>query len=230
METRYSLTGEQISALQAIDTPTICNAIERLKVRGRMEGFLGMDVRCLTPELGTMVGYAVTLKVDSTTPDVGRDDGVWMEWVQAMAASPKPAVLVFQDVGPQPRKSAHFGEVMGTLARRMGVVGLITDGGVRDLVEVRRLGLNLFAAGLAPSHGNPRLLEINIPVTVDGVTIYPGDLLHGDVNGVTTIPIEAAASLYEAVKQVRDEEAALMDYINGPDFSVEGFRRKKFGH
>ena len=80
------LTSEQIEALRAVDTPTVCNAIERFGVRGRVEGFLGMDIRSLTPELGTMLGYAVTVTVDSTTPDVPAPPESWRQWIEAMAA------------------------------------------------------------------------------------------------------------------------------------------------
>lgn len=226
----FPLTDEQLSALRELDTPTICNAIERFNMRGRVEGFLGMEIRCLLPELGSMVGYAVTAAVDSTTPGVKQDDGVWRVWVEAMADALKPVVLVFQDVGPQPRKSAHFGEVMATLSRRLGVVGLVTDGGVRDILEVKRLGLHYFAAGLVPSHGSPRLLEINVPVTLDGVRIEPGDLLHGDINGVTTIPLAIAAQVIEAAHQVRQDEAQLLTYLNGPEFSLEGYFQRRFSH
>ena len=224
------LTAEQIQALKDIDTPTVCNAIETFNVRGRTDGFPGMDIRCLFPELGSMVGYALTVTVDSTTPDVPRDDQVWREWVLAMQAAPKPIVLVFQDVGPQPRKSAHMGEVMATLARRLGVVGLVTDGGVRDLLEVQRLGFHYFAAGVVASHGNPRLLAVNVPVTLDGVQIEPGDLLHGDINGVTTIPLAIASQIAEAARRVREDEARLMSYIKSPEFTVEGFFERKFKH
>jgi regulator of RNase E activity RraA len=189
-----------------------------------------MDIRCLFPELGSMVGYALTVTVDSTTPDVPRDDQVWREWVLAMQAAPKPIVLVFQDVGPQPRKSAHIGEVMATLARRLGVVGLVTDGGVRDLLEVQRLGFHYFAAGVVASHGNPRLLAVNVPVNLDGVRIEPGDLLHGDINGVTTVPLVIASQIAEAAQRIRDDEARLMSYINSPEFTVEGFFKRKFKH
>jgi regulator of RNase E activity RraA len=224
------LTTEQIQALKDIDTPTVCNAIETFNVRGRADGFLGMDIRCLFPELGSMVGYALTVTVDSTTPDVPRDDQVWREWVLAMQAAPKPIVLVFQDVGPQPRKSAHIGEVMATLARRLGVVGLVTDGGVRDLLEVQRLGFHYFAAGVVASHGNPRLLAVNVPVNLDGVRIEPGDLLHGDINGVTTVPLVIASQIAEGAQRIRDDEARLMSYINSPEFTVEGFFQRKFKH
>ncbi len=224
------LTTEQIQALKEIDTPTVCNAIETFNVRGRVDGFPGMDIRCLFPELGPMVGYAVTVTVDSTTPDVPRDDRVWQEWVLAMQAAPKPSVLVFQDVGPQPRKSAHMGEVMATLSRRLGAVGLVTDGGVRDLLEVQRLGFHYFAAGVVASHGNPRLLAVNVPITIDGVRIEPGDLLHGDINGVTAVPLAIAGQIAEAAQRIRDDEARLMSYINSPEFTVEGFFKRKFKH
>ena len=224
------LSSDQLAALRALDTPTVCNAIEKFKVRGRVEGFCGMDVRCLSPQLGVMLGYAVTLKVDSTTPDGQQDDRVWRAWMQAMAGSPQPVVLVLQDVGPQPRKSAHFGEVMGTLSRRLGAVGVVTNGGLRDLDEVRRLGLHYFGPGIVPAHGQPRLLEVNVPVVIDGVAIQPGDLLHGDVNGLTLVPLAIAGQVAEAAAEVRESEAELMDYINGSDFSIEGFYTRKFTH
>ena len=224
------LTDAEIEILKTLDTPTICNAIEIFKVRGRVEGFLGMDLRCLFPELGAMVGYALTVTVDSTTPGVSQDVNVWQEWVRAMAAAPKPTVLVFQDVGPQPRKSAHMGEVMATLAQRLGAVGLVTDGGVRDILEVQRLGFHYFAAGVVPSHGNPRLLEVNVPVTLDGVPIEPGDLIHGDINGVTTIPLSIAGQVTEAALRIRTAEAEVLDYIKGPDFSVDGYLKLRFKH
>ena len=224
------LSSDQLAALRALHTPTVCNAIEKFKVRGRVEGFFGMDVGCLSPQLGVMLGYAVTLKVDSTTPDAQQDDRVWRAWMQAMANSPQPVVVVMQDVGPQPRKSAHYGEVMGTLSRRLGTVGVVTNGGLRDIDEVRRLGLHYFGPGLVPSHGQPRLLEANVPVVIDGVVVQPGDLLHGDVNGLTLVPLAIASQVAEAAAEVRESEAELMAYINSPDFSVDGFYTRKFTH
>jgi 4-hydroxy-4-methyl-2-oxoglutarate aldolase len=189
-----------------------------------------MGIRCLLPELGAMVGYAITVTVDSTTPDVPRRSEAWLAWMKAMEASPQPSVLVLKDIGPEPRKSAHFGEVMGTIAKRLGVVGVVTDGGLRDILEIQRLGLHYFAPGLVCSHGNPRLIEVNIPVEIDGVRIGPGDLLHGDINGVTTIPLSIADKVAEAADRVREEEAWLMEYVKGPDFSVEGLFKRKFTH
>lgn len=224
------LGAEQIEALKAIDTPTICNAIETFQVRGRVEGFLGMDIRCLLPDLGTMVGYAITVTADSTTPDVPRSSQAWLAWLKAMESSPKPSVLVLKDMGPQPHKSAHLGEVMATIAKRLGVIGVVSDGGLRDILEIERLGLHCFGPGLVPSHGNPRLIEVNVPIEIDGVPIEPGGLLHGDINGVTTIPLSIADKVAEAAARVRQEEAQLMAYVDAPDFTVEGLFRRKFTH
>lgn len=224
------LTTEQLEALCKIDTPTICNAIERFKVRNDVTGFTGMDIHCLFPQLGVTVGYAVTVTVDSTTPDVRRDNEVWIEWVRAMANAPKPAFLVFEDVGLNPEKSAHMGEMMASLAKRLECVGLLTNGGVRDILEVQALGFQYFAAGVVPSHGNPRLLQVNVPVTIDGMIIEPGDLLHGDINGVVKIPHEIGALTAEMALKIRQEEADMLSYINGPEFTVDGFIQRKFSH
>ncbi len=224
------LSSEQIAALQAIDTPTICNAIEKFGVRSEVDGFLGMDIRCLTPEFGAMIGYAVTVTVDSTTPAVPRNNQARAAWIRAMEGSPKPCVLVLKDVGPQPRKSAHLGEVMGTMARRLGVVGVVTDGGLREILEKTRLALHLFCAGVVPAHGNPRLLEVNVPVELDGVLIRPGDLLHGDINGVTTIPLSIAAQVAAAAIRHREAEAELLAYVNSPEFTVEELVRRTLQH
>jgi 4-hydroxy-4-methyl-2-oxoglutarate aldolase len=224
------LSPQEIEELRAIDTPTICNAIETFRIRGRLEGFLGMDIRCLLPDLGSMIGYAVTATVDSTTPEAAQDEQAWLKWMQAMQASPKPAVLVFKDVGPQPRKSAHLGEVMGTVARRLGVIGIITDGGVRDILELKQLRFHCFAAGLAPSHGNPRLLEFNCPVVIDGVRIETGNLLHGDINGVTLIPQSIASQVAAAAASVRQREAEQMAYVNSHEFTLEGLHQWRLSH
>jgi regulator of RNase E activity RraA len=175
----YPLTDEQIQALKAIDTPTVCNAIEKFKVRGRVQGFMGMDIRCLLPELGTMVGYAVTVTVDSTTEGAPLDTQAWFNWMKAMEVSPKPVVVVFKDIGPTPRKSAHLGEVMATIAARLrrGQRGDRRQA-LRDIVEVKQVRLQCFAQrpGGLSRHGGPRLIEVGVPVTVDSVTIEPGDL------------------------------------------------------
>ena len=137
---------------------------------------MGARVRCLTPELGVMAGYAVTATCDSMTPGQPRRREPFMALWETLAAAPKPAVLVFQDVSPAAAHSVHLGDVMATIGARLGAVGLVTDGAVRDVEGIRPLRFHLFALGVAPSHGTFNVVDVGVPVTVDGVRIAPGDL------------------------------------------------------
>ena len=223
------LAAEQLEALAQFDTPTICNAIEQLHARGPVEGFLSMDIRCLFPELGPVVGYALTATVDTTTPDVPRDRDMFAAWSEWMERAPKPGVLVFKDVGPRPRLSAHFGEGMARLSTRLGMVGLVTDGGVRDLEQVRALGFHYFARGAVASHGNNRILELGVPVEIDGVRVVNEMLIHADSNGVTTIPSEVAEQVADTAAKITRTEEDLFRYIAGDEFTAQGYRMRVFG-
>src|SRR5205814_9003425 len=153
------LSFEQISALRRIDSPTISNAIERFKVRPRVNGYVGYDIRCIFPELPPTVGYAVTCTVDSTTE--GRQGIGFQRLYELLTNAPKPAIVVMQDVGPDRLHSYHDGEIMSTTINRLGAVGIVTNGGLRDAREVRVLGgFQYFCAGLVVSHGNPIAVSV----------------------------------------------------------------------
>ncbi len=215
---------ELFEALKLIDTPTLSNAIELFKVRDRTEGYLGAEIRCLFPDMGTMLGYALTIEADSTTPGpVPPRDAFFAVW-EALEQAPKPAVLVMADVSHDANRGCHFGEVMATTALRMGAVGLVTDGGVRDLREAEALGFHYFARGAVCSHGNATFRRIGVPVQISGQTINPGDLIHADLNGVLIVPTAIAEDLPKAVEQVRARERRIMDYVKSPEFTVQGMR------
>jgi len=115
------LTDEQLDALRLIDSPTVSNAIERLQVRPRLEGFAGWDLRCAFPELGTMLGYAVTCTADTTTPSRVDAKGQLRLW-DVVERAPKPAVIVIKDIGPERSRSCHMGEVMANQLERVLLV------------------------------------------------------------------------------------------------------------
>ncbi len=224
------LTPDQLAALGAIDSPTVANAVERFGVRRRVDGYADRDLRCVFPQLGTMVGYALTCTADSTTE--GRADGAGLLglWA-ALEAAPKPAVLVIKDVGPDPRRGCHMGEIMATTAKALGAVGCVSDGGLRDVREVEALGgFQYFCPGLVVSHGQPVILDVDVPVAIHGLSIAPGDLLHGDVNGLLVIPEAIAGEVAAACDEVRREERALLDLIKAPGFSVEKLRQWRLTH
>lgn len=225
-----TLTPAQLAALAAIDSPTVANAIERFRVRRRVDGYADRDLRCAFPQLGTMLGYALTCTADSTTE--GRADGAGLMglWA-ALEAAPKPAVLVIKDVGPDPRKGCHMGEIMATTAKALGAVGCVSDAGLRDVREVEALGgFQYFCPGFVVSHGQPVILEIGVPVEVHGLPIVSGDLLHGDINGLLVVPGAIAADVAAACEEVRREERALLDLITAPGFSVERLRQWRLTH
>ncbi len=223
------LSAEQVEELRSVDSPTVANAIEAFKVRDDTQGFMGMDIRCLTPEFGVMVGYAVTATADSMTPARSRDRQGHMRLFDALAAAPKPAILVVQDVGPKRTHGCFMGDVIASLSHRLGAIGIVTDGGVRDLDGVRPLGFHVFAAGLVVAHGTFNIIDVGIPVGLCGVRVQPGDLIHGDPSGVTTVPLEIADKVYEQCQKVREREVGLRDYAHSRDFSLEGLRARLLG-
>jgi regulator of RNase E activity RraA len=219
------LTPEQFAELQKIDSPTVSNAIERFKVRPRLEGFAGWDLRCAFPELGTTMGYAVTCTADTTTETRADERGLMRLWA-AIEAAPKPAVLVIKDIGPERSRSCHMGEVMATTAKALGAVGCVSDGGLRDVVEVRALGgFQYFCPGFVVSHGNPIICEVNIPVTLEGMAITPGDLLHGDANGVLVVPDAVADRVAAEAERVRADEREVLEFVRAPGLTVEKLRQ-----
>ncbi len=223
------LTPEQLAELRSMDSPTIANAIETFKVRDDTQGFMGMDVACHTPEFGVMLGYAVTATANSMTPGRARDRRGLMRLFDAVAAAPKPSVLVVKAVGPKPTHSCFLGDVIATITKRLGAVGIVTDGGVRDLEGVKPLGYHVFAAGFVVAHGTFNIEEVGIPVEISGTTVKPGDLIHGDASGVTTIPPEIADKLYAACLKVREVETGLRDFATGRDFTLEALRQRLVG-
>ena len=216
-------TPEQLEWLRGVDSPTIANAIEPFKVRDRCEGFIGGRVRSLFPDLGVLVGHALTVTMTSEPGPPADRAGYWRMWT-ALAEVPRPSVLVVQDASGAPSRCAYCGEVMATLARRLGAVGVVTDGGVRDLPEVRALGMHYFAAYAVVSHGNFAVVDVGSPVTLDGQRVRTGDLLHGDANGIVIVPGEVVPELPAAVDRIRSRERRLMDYIRGDAFTLEGVR------
>jgi regulator of RNase E activity RraA len=223
------LTSEQLAELRAVDSPTVANAIEAFKVRDDTQGFLGMDIPCHTPEFGVMVGYAVTATANSMTPGRARDRKGHFKLFEAVAAAPKPSILVIKEVGPKRTHSCFLGDVIATITKRLGAIGIVTDGGVRDLAGVKPLGYHVFAAGFVVAHGTFNIEDVGLPVEISGTTVRAGDLIHGDASGVVTIPLEIADRLYAECLKVREREAALRDFATGRDFTLDALRQRLLG-
>lgn len=216
----FQISKETLAALGKFDTPTICNVIELFDFRPRNTGFMDGRIRACFPEMPPVVGFAATATFRSSAPPpVGTDvyDNIEVQ-VARFGELSGPAVVVFQDLD-DPAVSATFGEIMCTTYQTFGSVGLITSGAGRDLDQVHKIGYPVFTEGTISAHGYCHTMGIHEPVRVGGVMIYPDDLLHADVNGVTTIPIEIAAEVAEVGDAYVAAEAVILDTLRqfGPE-------------
>ncbi len=217
------LSNNVLAELAKYDTPTICNVIELWDIRPRNTGYMNDTIRACFPKMPPMVGYAVTSTFRSMSPPRSGDVYAGMgEQIEAFSQSPGPPIVVYQDVD-EPTVSATFGEVMCSTYQAYGARGIITSGAGRDLDQVEQLGFPAFTNGTICSHGYCHTLAINVPVTVGGICIYPGDLLHGDLNGVSTIPHEIASEVPEACRQLMAAEQIILDALKDPARSVATF-------
>jgi regulator of RNase E activity RraA len=150
-------------------------------------------------------------------------DGYWRMW-DALEAAPTPAVLVIVDASGAPNRCAYAGEMMATLAQRLGAAGMVTDGALRDVDEVRAIGFHYFMRYPVVSHGNFEIVSVGEPVMLDGERIATGDLLHGDVNGIVVVPDEVLDGLPGAVANVREREAAQLAFMRSDAFSLAALK------
>ncbi len=215
-----TLPPELLETLRQFDAPTIANAIETFNIRPRNTGFMHADIRCMFPDMGVMVGYACTaiIAADHQPPDpplVERPD-----WWHKVVETPAPRVIVMQDSDPQPVGS-FWGEVQGNIHKALGCIGLVTDGGVRDMDEVRALDFHFFASAVLVSHAYVHLVAIDVPVSVGGMVVQPGDLIHADKHGAQVIPWDIAPQLPEAVRQLTASERRIIETCQAADFTVE---------
>ncbi len=202
-----------LTQLLEFDTPTVANAVELLGIRDPSGGYAGPDVRALTPEMGRRVGIAVTGRMDTTTGGTDRPSmEAWKDMlrkVQATARSasePVPVIAVVEAVGPRPRHTVVFGDVMATMLKMAGGVAFITNGSIRDIEGVRAVPMASWGAGLSPMHGRIRWLDVTSPVVIDGMTVRTGDVIHADVNGVLVIPPEVLEQVQEKALAVQENE------------------------
>jgi 4-hydroxy-4-methyl-2-oxoglutarate aldolase len=217
------VSAEIFKRLEACDTPTVCNVVELWDIHPRNRGYMDASIVACFPEMPSMVGYALTSTFRSMSPPRGGDvySGIAQQ-VEAFSELPGPPVIVYQDLDI-PVASATFGEVMCTTYKTFGAKGIITSGAGRDLREVQELGFPAFTNGTICAHGYCHTLAVNVPVTVGGLTIYPGDLLHGDRNGVTTIPHQIASEVPDACKELMAAERIILDYLKGQNLTAAAF-------
>ena len=203
-----------LEALRRYDTPTLSNAIEAFDIRPRDEGFASLEIRCMFPELPPMVGYAATATIRARGKGGDDQSALWAH-VQTVEG---PRVVVVKDLDEPPAHGALWGEVNANVFQSLGCAGVVTDGCVRDLNEVRQLGFHFFARGAGVSHAYVRVESTGEPVDIGGLRISPGDLIHADQHGVLLVPAEIAAALPAAADAIIAREQTFIRWLRSPDF------------
>jgi 4-hydroxy-4-methyl-2-oxoglutarate aldolase len=211
-----------LQELRAFDTCLLSNAIERLRVRPRNEGYMNGGPVCWFANRSPVVGYAVTGRIKTYMPPMtGRCYYDHIEWWRYLASIPAPRIVVLEDCDHRPGFGALFGEVHARICRALGCVAYVTNGAVRDLNAIESLDFQLFAGSVSVSHAYAHIVDFGDPVEIGGLPVQPGEILHGDRHGILSIPNEVVARLPSIAEQIRSEEKQLFELIQSPEFSVE---------
>jgi len=219
------LTSEQLHALRRLDACLLANTIETFNVRLRNQGFVDHTVRSLFPELAVMLGYAASVRIrGSAPPTAGTRFPDRSDWLDYIAQLPAPRVLVVEDTGSRPGLCSLVGEVHMNVLRTLHCVGVVTNGAVRGIPAARSAGFHYFAGSVAVSHGYVHIIDFGQPVTIGGLSISSGELLHGDLHGVQSVPLSIAARLPAAAAAIQAHEQALIALCRAPDFTLDKLR------
>lgn len=221
------LTEQLIADLQTIDTPTVCNALELLIPERRGYGFTTQPLVCTRPDLPPMVGIARTASIRAAHPSHLRgsaaremNDGYYAY----MDEGPKPSIVVIQDMDDGQRGyGSYWGEVNSNIHSGFGALGVITDGSVRDLPDIAD-GFQMMADRVGPSHAYVHVVGFAQPVTVAGMRVVSGELIHADQHGAVVIPWDVVDQVLGAAQEIAAKEAVIISAAQKPGFNIDKLR------
>ena len=219
------LTKTDLDALSRIGTCNVADAIDRFNIRLRNTGFADGSIHCMFPDAPPTVGYAVTARLRAGEPPIGggrfhdRAD-FWNSILQI----PAPQILVLEDMDKPHGRGAFVGDMHAAIIQALGCVAYVTNGAVRELPAVLALGVQLFAGSVAVSHAYAHIFDLGATVSVGGMEVHPGDLLHGDRHGVLTVPKEFATKIPDVATSLLQSQHALIDFCRSTDFSIPKLR------
>ncbi len=213
-----------LTLLRQVDTPTVCNAIEVVQGRRGFAAFTRGTMVCTEPGVA-VVGYAATARIGATAPPTEAPDVIRarrMAYYRMMHDAPRPSVAVVEDIDAPACIGAFWGEINTTVHKGFGMVGALTNGVVRDLGDLPQ-GFPVIAGSIGPSHAFVHVRDIGQPVTVHGLTITPGDLIHADRHGALVIPPEVVPHLGAAIGKLQATERLVLDPARAPGFDFAAF-------
>jgi 4-hydroxy-4-methyl-2-oxoglutarate aldolase len=207
---------EIIEGLRKIDTPTITNVVATYPTNPLCLGlynpwtenwYTDTSIRCIYTGRGATVGYAATCVWGMPDPNyTGRRS--MLDMLEAIETMKKPTILVMQQKWPEgiKQRAGLAGEVMVTCMKAVGCVGMVSDGPSRDIDAIRQMDFQLLLGGVTAGHGEMAIQSINVPVSVGGMDVAPGEMIHMDENGAVKFPAEYAQRVLENAHAFLDDE------------------------
>lgn len=223
-------TREKLAELEEFDTPSVSNVVATypddplclgLYNPWSRDWYTDRRVECMYPDLGPRAGYAVTCVYGM--PDPGYEELTFIDVAEALEASPAPTVLALEQDFPDEvaDEVGLTGGNMTTAMQSLGCVGCVTNGPVRDIEEVRPMEFQYLATGTAPGHGEMAVHAVNVPVSVSGMDVAPGELVHMDGNGAVKFPADRLDDVLENVRALEEREAGLQDRVANATSAAE---------
>jgi len=221
----FELTGDLIAELTSVDTPSVCNALELLVPERRGHGFTTQPLTCTRPQLGPMVGIARTATIRAAHPsdDEAATAAVRDSYYEYIDRGPKPSIVVIQDLDDANGYGSFWGEVNSNIHKGLGCNGVITNGSVRDLPDIAE-GFNMWADRVGPSHAFVHVVDFGRSVTVAGMRVSDGDIIHADQHGAVVIPSDVAGKVKAAVQLVARRERVVISAAQQPGFDIDALR------
>ena len=225
--TAATLTKELFEFLRSIDTPTVCNLLEMVAPQRRGAGYTVKHLHCPFPDLPPMVGFAKTVTI-RTKDKVPLGEASYMakrlDYLDYVAAAPAPSIVVIEDLdGEHAGYGAFWGEVQSNLHKALGCLGTITNGAIRDIPMIPP-GFQMLAGSIAPSHAYVHVVDFSVPVTVHGMAVASGDLLHADQHGAVVVPVETVAAMRPALDKLTQQEARIIQAARDPGATVASIK------
>jgi regulator of RNase E activity RraA len=218
-----ALSKEEFDFLRSIDTPTVCNLIEIVAPARRGAGYTVRHLHCPFPDLPPMVGFARTVTIRAKDA-FGMGDASYiqrrLDYLDYVAAEPRPSVMVIEDLDEEPGYGAFWGEVQSNVHQALGCLGTVTNGSVRDIPMIPP-GFQMLAGSIGPSHAYVHMVEYGVEVNVHGMTARSNDLIHADRHGAAVVPADKIAAMKTALVGLADREAKIIKAARAPDMTVE---------
>jgi regulator of RNase E activity RraA len=215
-------------ALIALDTPSICNALEIVAPERRTKGFNVRPLVAPFPPMKPVLAYARTAIIRSKEPpglSPAEAKARRLAYYEYVEKGPRPSIVVMQDIDGEDRGFGCFwGEVQSNVHKGLGCVGVVTDGAVRD-VDMMAPGFFVLAGSVVPSHAWVHAVDFGGPVNVAGMIVQSGDLIHADRHGAVVIPHGLERKVVEAAALIAKREAVIIKASREPGFSVEALKR-----